>query len=98
MTETSPVTVEVLCLDRPHGRGRLVGTATVEMLLDGVSIILQGVRVLRRPDGMAVVEMPCCRHQSGELVPAVVLPVELEEAVARQVLHEIAPGGIVVPA
>ncbi len=88
---TTTATVEVLSLATVRGRGRLIGMAMVEVVLDGVPIILQGVRVLRRADGMAVVEMPCHRHTDGDLVPAVVLPEELEEEVCRQVLHRAAP-------
>ena len=98
LLETSPATVEVLDVTRLAGRGRLLGLAAVEMVLDGVAIVLQGVRVLRRSDGMGVVEMPCYRHADGDLVPAVVLPLELEEAVARAVLHHLAPGALIVPA
>lgn len=98
MTGTSPATVEVLSLTLSRAPGRLIGLAVVEVVLDDVPIVLQGVRVLRRADGMAVVEMPAYRHSSGELLPAVVLPDELDEAVQRQVLHELAPAGRVVSA
>lgn len=98
MSETSPATVEVLSLTLTRAPGRLIGLAVVEVVLDGVPIVIQGVRVLRRPDGLAVVQMPTYRHTTGELIPALVLPDELDDAVQRQVLHELAPGGVVVPA
>ncbi len=98
MTDTSPATVEVLSVTLSRAPGRLIALAVVEVVLDGVPIVLQGVRVLRRADGMAVVQMPAYRHQSGELLPAVVLPEELDEAVQRQVLQELVPGKVVVPA
>lgn len=69
------------------GRRRLMGLAQVEVTLDGVAIVLQGVRILRRADGLSYVEPPCFRHTDGDMIPAVVLPEELEDAVARAVLE-----------
>ncbi len=80
-----------------RGRGGLIGLAIVELALDGVPIVLQGVRIVRRPDGLAVVEPPCYRHTDGGLVPAVVLPEELEDAIARLVLRHLAPAAMLVP-
>lgn len=56
------------------GRRRLMGLAQVEVTLDGMGIVLQGVRILRRPDELSHVEPPWYRHTDGDLVPAVVLP------------------------
>ena len=87
VTDTSPVTVEVLDLVHLHGHGKLIGLAQVEIILDGVAIVLQGWRLMRRVDGLAEVEPPVYRHVDGDMVPAIVLPDELEEAVARAVLE-----------
>lgn len=43
MSDTSPATVQVLHLAMVRARGKLIGLATVEVVLDGVSIVLQGV-------------------------------------------------------
>jgi hypothetical protein len=43
------------------------------------------------------VEPPCYRHADGALVPAIVLPAELDDAVARAVLERVAARGVVVP-
>ena len=88
MTETSRVTVEVTDLTRISGRGKLIGLAQVEILVDGVEIITQGWRLVRRADGFTTVEQPVYRHADGDWVPAVVLPVELEEAIAQAILDE----------
>lgn len=95
MTETSPVTVEVVDLTRISGRGKLIGLAAVEIVLDGVALLTQGWRLVRRADGFTTIEAPVYRHAGGDLVPALVLPLELEEAVARAVL-EHAGGTMVV--
>ena len=87
MSDTATASVEVLEVTLLPGRGRLLGLAQVEVTLDGVAIVLQGVRILRRADGLSYVEPPCYRHTDGDLVPAVVMPLELEEAVARAVLE-----------
>ena len=71
------------------GRGRLLGMAQVEIVLDGVAIVLQGVRILRRGDGWAYIEPPCYRHTDGDMVPAVALPEDLEDAMARAVLERV---------
>ncbi len=95
MTDTSPVTVEVVDLTRISGRGKLIGLVAVEIVLDGVAVVTQGWRLVRRADGLATVEAPVYRHADGDWVPAIVLPDELEEAVARAVL-EHAGGTMVV--
>ena len=51
---------------------------------------------MRRPDGLAEVEMPLHRHVDGELVPSIVAPEELEDAIARAVLERVAPRALVV--
>lgn len=91
--ETGTVTVEVLGLEPVHGRGVLVGLAVVELVIEGVSILLQGVQVQRRPDGALVARMPSFRPPSGPSAPGVVLPPELEDAVAVRVLEEFAGPG-----
>lgn len=94
MTETSPVTVEVVDLTRISGRGKLIGLAAVEIVLNGVAVVTQGWRLVRRADGFTTIEAPVYRHADGDLVPAVVLPLELEEAVVRAILEHA--GGTIV--
>ena len=59
---TPPVTVEVLDFIMLPSRGRLQGLALVEVILDGVAIILQGVRILRQANGLSYVEPTCYQH------------------------------------
>lgn len=98
MSETSTVTIEVLDVTMLGGRRRLQGLAQVEIVLDGVAMILQGVRIMRRADGLSYCEPPCYRHTDGDMIPAVVLPEELEEAVARAVLERAGGQLRLVPA
>lgn len=85
--ETAPVTIAVLGIERAPA-GRLVGLAAVELLIDGVAIVLQGVRIIRTgPRGLGV-EAPTFRGPTGAAVPTVILPPELSAAIARVVLDE----------
>ena len=86
MTETVPVSYEVLQVEPVHGSGRLVGLAVVRVELAGVELTLQGVQVRHGPAGL-VVDAPQFRHpRDGRWLPAVVLPPELRDAIGREVL------------
>ena len=97
MTDTSTVSVEVKVVIPARGGGKLIAWAVVELTVDGISIVLQGVTIIRRRDGMAEVVLPSCRAPDGGLAPAVVLPDELEDAVMRAILAEVSPGRMAVP-
>lgn len=64
-----------------------MGLAQVEVTVDGVAIVLQGVRIRRRADGLSYVEPPCYRHTDDDMVPAVLLSEEFEDAITRAVLE-----------
>ena len=68
-------------------RGRLVGLASAEIVVEGVGFLLQGIRVIYEPDGSLLVQPPRFRHPDGHWLPAVVLPPELAEAIAAEVLQ-----------
>lgn len=85
MTDKATVNVEVLGVE-PVSAGRLVGLATVELDLDGIVVTLQGVRLLRRPDGRLDIEAPVFRHPStGQWLPAVALPADLAKGIVEAV-------------
>ena len=84
--ETALVTFQVLGVDRVD-RGRLIGLAIVEVEIGGVGMTLQGVQVVRGDDGRIVCGAPVFRHpRTGQWLPAVLLPNELRDALAREVL------------
>lgn len=97
MTDIATASVEVLGIFLTPNRGRLLATAQVELVIDGVAIIVQGVRIIGRTDGLAVVEPPCFRHTDGDLIPAVILPDELAAVVERAVLAAFSPSTHPVP-
>ena len=61
-------------------------TDDAEVLVDGVSLLIHGLRVSRLPDGRMGVEAPTTRNEAGRWVPAVTLPPELGRAMAEVVL------------
>lgn len=87
MTETVPVTYTVIGVERVHGTGKLVGLAIVEIDVAGVIVTLQGVQVVREPDGALSCKPPSFRHpKSGRWLAAVVLPSTLAEAIGHEVV------------
>jgi hypothetical protein len=85
--DTVPVEYRVISVEAVRGAGRLVGVARVEIDVAGVVIVLQGVQVRRRPDGRLECAPPVWRNpRTGQSLPAVILPPELAEALAIEVL------------
>jgi len=93
--DTSTVTFTVLDVERIEGAGRLAALAAIEVVLDGVALTMQGLRVVRRNDRFTT-EAPRYRNpKTGQWQPALILPEELGMAIAREI-HRIltAPAGI----
>lgn len=87
MTETAPVTVELIQVDQVR-RGSLVALAVAEIDVAGIVFRLQAVPI-RREAGRLVIQEPCTRCPSGSWVPAVCLPPEVFEALADLVRAEL---------
>jgi hypothetical protein len=86
MTEaaTTIVSFTVLGVEPVRGAGRLIALARVELELDGVILIMQGVRVVRMGNGV-LTEPPKFRDpRTGDWLPALIVPAELGEAIARE--------------
>ena len=84
--ETSVVSFTVVGFEWVRGKGRLAGLADLRIEIEGVVLLLQGVRVLREPDGGLACQEPRFRHPDGRWMPVAVLPPELSEAIAAAVL------------
>lgn len=85
---TSTVTFTVTDVDRVEGAGRLIALASIELELDGVALVVQGIRVVRHNNRIST-EAPRFRDpRTGQWVPALILPDELGRAIAREV-HRI---------
>ena len=92
LAETAVVTFALTGLEHARGRGRLLGLADAEVVVEGVAITVQGIRVVHDDASGLVVQPPRFRHPDGRWLPAVVLPRELEEAIAAEVLRAFSPG------
>ena len=84
--ETSVISFTVIGFEWVRGKGRLAGLADIRIEIEGVILLLQGVRVLREPDGPLECQEPRFRHPDGRWVQAAVLPPELSDAIAVAVL------------
>ena len=73
----------------PVRAGRLVAIATVSIDVNGVEFRIQGVRIIRRADGLCAVEAPQFRRPGGQWVPAVTLPDALKNAIAAEILERV---------
>jgi hypothetical protein len=88
---TATVTFVVTGVERIRGAGRLVALAAVEIDLEGVVVLVQGIQVIR-DRGRIATQAPRFRDpRSGAWLPAVVLPEELGAAIAKE-LHRMVTG------
>lgn len=84
---TATVSFVVTGLERIRGAGRLVALATVEIDLEGVVVLVQGIQVIQGR-GRIATRAPCFRNpKTGAWLPAVILPDELSTAIAEE-LHQ----------
>jgi stage V sporulation protein G len=84
---TATVTFVITGLERISGAGRLVALATVEIDLEGVVVLVQGVQVIRHR-GRIATQAPRFRNpKTGAWIPAVILPKELGVAIAEELHH-----------
>jgi hypothetical protein len=90
-SSTATVTFVVTGVERIRGAGRLVALAAVEIDLEGVVVLVQGIQVIRHRGHIAT-QAPRFRDpRSGAWLPAVVLPEELGAAIAKE-LHGMVTG------
>jgi hypothetical protein len=88
---TATVTFVVTAVERIRGAGRLVALAAVEIDLEGVVVLVQGIQVIRQR-GRIATQAPRFRDpRSGAWRPAVILPDELGAAIAKE-LHRMVTG------
>lgn len=85
---TATVTFVVTGLERISGAGRLVALAALEIDIEGVVVVVQGMQVIRQR-GRINTQAPRFRDpRTGAWVPAVILPDELGPAIAAE-LHRM---------
>jgi hypothetical protein len=86
-TDTVPVQIQRLKVERVHGTGGLLAMAEVLIGVGDVEIILRGCRVYRTPiNGIWRVAGPAYRHPGvAELRDAVLLPSDLSRALGKEI-------------
>ena len=88
-SDTAGVSVSVLSIAATPGAGRLSALAAVELAIEGVSIVLRSVRMVRSASGDVMVDLTTIRDQDGRAVPIVDLPPELAGAIDLAVWREV---------
>ena len=92
-TSTTTVQITVLNLAPMRGRGSLLALADVEVLIDGVSIILHGVQVCAT-DQRTEVLLPKYRGADGTWMAAISLPDEVKGPMGEAVIAVGVEAGI----
>ena len=87
--ERVTVTLTVIGVEQVRDRGSLIGLAIVEMEIAGVILTLQGVQVLRSPNGSLTCRAPQFRRTNGVWTSAVVLSPDLAVALGDEVLAHL---------
>ena len=92
-SSTTTVQITVLHLVPTQGRGNLLALADVEVLLDGVSIILHGVQVCATSERTEV-RLPKYRGVDGTWMTAITLPDEVKGPMGEAVIAVGVEAGI----
>jgi DNA-binding cell septation regulator SpoVG len=91
----STVSITVLSI-KPVNFGRIFALASVEIDIDGVLLVIHGVRVMRaRPMGTRV-DLPVFRDENGMWRRAITLPDEICAPMGKAVLDELVARGLAV--
>ncbi|WP_159726165.1 hypothetical protein [Methylosinus sp. Ce-a6] len=91
--DTTEAVVTVQFIDRVASSDKLVAMAVVEIEVAGVVILLQGVKAVKRPGGGLACEAPCFRAPDGRWLPAAILPPDLAEGLAAEVVAAMVRDG-----
>ena len=91
--DTAPVTVTAIGITRVSNAAKLRALADVEVVIDGVVMLIQGVQVRADGDGTEV-SLPKYRAPDGEWRSAIILPEEIKGAISDTVLAAGLEAGI----
>jgi stage V sporulation protein G len=90
---TSTVSITVLSV-KPVKFGKIFALASVEINIDGVLVLVHGVRAIRvHPSGTRI-DLPMFRDENGTWRHAITLPDEISGPVGRAVLDELVNRGL----
>lgn len=93
--ETSTATITVLHLSPISGAGKLRALADVELLIDGVAMVIHGIQVRADGDGTQIA-LPRYRASDGQWRAALPLPEEVREPMGDAVIAAATEAGILV--
>jgi hypothetical protein len=92
---SSTVSITIVSI-KPVKFGRIFALASVEVDIDGVLLIIHGVRASRaRPAGSRI-DLPMYRDENGVWRPAITLPDEICGPIGKVVLDELVERGLAV--
>ena len=74
--------------------GRIFALASVEIDLDGVLLVIHGVRAIRAQPTGTRVDLPVYRDENGVWQRAITLPEEISGAIGKAILDELVERGL----
>jgi stage V sporulation protein G len=83
---TVTVEINVLGIEQLRGTGKLVAMAVVQVAIAEVELVLQGVQLRVNQDGRILCQAPMFKHPQRGYLPCIIMPGELTNAIAREVL------------
>lgn len=94
-SSSSTVSITVLSI-KPVRFGRIFALASVEIDIDGVLLVIHGVRAMRAQPMGTRVDLPVFRDESGVWQRAIALPDEICGPMGKAVLDELVARGLAV--
>ena len=91
----SIVSITVLSI-KPVKLGRIFALASVEIDIDGLVLVLHGVRALRLQPIGTLIDLPMFRDENGVWRHALTLPDEISGPIGKAVLDELVTRGLAV--
>jgi hypothetical protein len=91
----STVSITVLSI-KPVKFGKIFALASVEIDIDGVVLVLHGVRAIRVQPMGTLIDLPTFRDENGVWRHAVTLPDEISGPIGKAVLDELVERGLAV--
>jgi stage V sporulation protein G len=92
---SSVVSITVLSV-QPVKFGKIFALASVEIDIDGVLLVIHGVRAIRVQPIGARIDLPMFRDENGTWRHAITLPDEMCGPIGRAVLVELVERGLAV--
>jgi hypothetical protein len=94
-SSSSAVSITVLSI-KPVKFGRIFALASVEIDIDGVVLVIHGVRAMRAQPMGTRVDLPVFRDENGMWQRAIALPDEIGGPIGKVVLDELVARGLAV--